>query len=112
ASAVGPYYRTYEARDGYFVIACLNNRLRRATSLVVGVEDPRVVTDEWDINALDIEAAGLLTTQMEAIISTRTVAEWCADFDQAGVPCGPVKLPAEVFEDPHVVHNDLVRTLE
>jgi crotonobetainyl-CoA:carnitine CoA-transferase CaiB-like acyl-CoA transferase len=61
---------------------------------------------------MEVQEAELLTTQMEALISTRTVAEWCAELDRVGVPCGPVRLPAEVFEDAHVVENDLIRVFE
>jgi crotonobetainyl-CoA:carnitine CoA-transferase CaiB-like acyl-CoA transferase len=111
-SQVGPYYRTYEARDGYLVIACLNNRLRRLVRDALGVEDPRCDGSEWDVTALSADEAHLVTQHMEAIISTRTVAEWCETFDALGVPCGPVRLPAEMFEDPHVEANNLIVELE
>jgi crotonobetainyl-CoA:carnitine CoA-transferase CaiB-like acyl-CoA transferase len=111
-SQVGPYYRTYQARDGYLVIACLNNRLRRTVRDILGVEDPRVEGPEWDVTALTLDEATVLTQHMEAIISTRTVAEWCAVFDGAGVPCGPVRLPAEMFEDEHVRANNLIVELD
>lgn len=112
ASQVGPYYRTYEARDGYMVIACLNNRLRRLVRDTLGIEDPRVEGTEWDVMALTPEEGQLVTQHIEAIISTKTVAEWCETFDALGVPCGPVRLPAEMFEDPHVEANNLVVELD
>jgi crotonobetainyl-CoA:carnitine CoA-transferase CaiB-like acyl-CoA transferase len=111
-SQVGPYYRTYEARDGYMVIACLNNRLRRAVRDTLGVDDPRVDGPEFNVAALGWERAQEITHEMEAIIATKSVAEWCAIFDEKGVPCGPVRLPAEMFEDPHVVANNLVVELD
>ncbi|HXH21180.1 MAG TPA: CoA transferase [Dehalococcoidia bacterium] len=111
-SAVGPYYRAYEARDGYMVIACLNNRLRRAVRDVVGVDDPRVDGDEFAVMSLGPERAAEITAEMEAIIATKSVAEWCEAFDAVGVPCGPVRLPAEMFEDEHVRVNNLIVELE
>jgi formyl-CoA transferase len=112
AGASGPYYRTYEARDGYMVIACLNNRLRRAVRDVVGVDDPRVDGEEFAVFSLDPERTQQITAELEGVIATKTVAEWCALFDAKGVPCGPVRLPAEMFEDAHVVANDLVVELD
>lgn len=110
--AAGPYYRTYQARDGYMVVACLNNRLRRSVRDVLAVNDPRVDGAEFDVRALDAEEAAQLSAEIEGIIATKTVAEWVAAFDAVGVPCGPVKLPAELFEDPHVEANNLVVELE
>ncbi len=110
--AAGPYYRTYEARDGYMVIACLNNRLRRLVRDVAGVDDPRVDGQEFAVLSLDADRTAQITAEFEAIMATRTVAEWCAIFDAKGVPCGPVRLPAEMFEDPHVVANELVVELD
>jgi crotonobetainyl-CoA:carnitine CoA-transferase CaiB-like acyl-CoA transferase len=111
-SAVGPYYRTYEARDGFMVIACLNNRLRRSVREILGIDDPRVDGEQFDVMALGEQRAAEIMHECEAIISTRSVAEWCALFDAKGVPAGPVRLPAEMFEDPHVIANNLVVELD
>lgn len=111
-SQVGPYYRTYQARDGYMVIACLNNRLRRIVRDVFGVDDPRVEGEEFNVLGVDLERAQQIMHEIEGVVATRSVAEWCALFDEKGVPCGPVRLPAEMFEDPHVAANNLVVELE
>jgi crotonobetainyl-CoA:carnitine CoA-transferase CaiB-like acyl-CoA transferase len=111
AGASGPYYKTYEARDGYMVIACLNNRLRRLVRNVLEVDDPRVDTEEFAVFSLGPERTQQIAAEMEGVIATKTVAEWCDIFD-AGVPCGPVRMPAEMFEDPHVVANDLIVELD
>jgi crotonobetainyl-CoA:carnitine CoA-transferase CaiB-like acyl-CoA transferase len=79
---------------------------------MLGTEDPRVDGDEFDVNGLDPEASMLLTAHMEALFATRGVAEWCAELDRLGVPCGPIRLPAELYEDPHVVANDLIREFD
>jgi crotonobetainyl-CoA:carnitine CoA-transferase CaiB-like acyl-CoA transferase len=111
-SAVGPYYRTYEAKDGYMVIACLNNRLRRSVRDILGIDDTRVDGEQFDVMGLGAQRASEIMHECEAIISTRPVAEWCRLFDEKGVPAGPVRLPAEMFEDPHVVANNLVVELD
>ena len=111
-SAVGPYYRTYEARDGYMVIACLNNRLRRSVREVLGIDDPRVDGEEFNVLALGEQRAQEIMHECEAIIATKSVADWCALLDEKGVPAGPVRLPAEMFEDQHVIANNLVVELD
>ena len=89
------------------VVACLSNRARRAVTHAL-TEDPRVDGDQFDVHG-STDAAMLVIAHMEALFSTKTVAEWCTELDKRGVPCGPIRLPAELYEDPHVVANDLIR---
>jgi crotonobetainyl-CoA:carnitine CoA-transferase CaiB-like acyl-CoA transferase len=49
---------------------------------------------------------------MEAVLLTRTTAEWMRAFDDAGVPCGPVYSYAQLFADPQVRHRQMVVTVE
>ena len=112
ALATNPYYNVYRTRDSHMVIACLNNRLRRASARLLGVHDPRVEIDEWDSTTLDPDEAAKLNAQIDAIFETRTTEEWCAAFEAAGVPCGPVRITEELYEDPHVRAQDLIPELE
>lgn len=107
-----PYYKVYETKDSYVALACLNNRLRRAAVRVLGVEDPRVMGDEFDTEALSPEENLVLNELIAAIFSTRTTDEWVAAFDAAGVPSGPVRYTAELFDDPQVQAMELLREFE
>jgi len=107
-----PYYRVYETADGYIALACLNNRLRRAATRVLGVEDPRVEGDAFNVEDLGPDETVVLSELIKAIFSHRPTDEWVELFDAAGVPCGPVKMTAELFEDPHVLAEDLLVDLE
>ena len=107
-----PYYRVYETADGYLALACLNNRLRRAATAVLGVEDPRVEGDAFNVEHLGHDETVVLSELIKATFSHRTTQEWVDLFDAAGVPCGPVKMTAELFEDPHVQAEGLLVDLE
>ena len=107
-----PYYKVYETKDSYIALACLNNRLRRAAVRVLGVEDPRVEGDEFDTEALSPDENLVLNELIAAIFSTKTTDEWVAAFDAAGVPCGPVRYTAELFDDPQVKAMELLRTFD
>jgi formyl-CoA transferase len=107
-----PYYKVYETKDSYLALACLNNRLRRAAVRVLGVEDPRVEGDEFDTEALSAEENLVLNELIAAIFSTKTTDEWVAAFDAAGVPCGPVRYTAELFDDPQVAAMELLREFD
>jgi len=97
-----PYYKIYETADGYIALACLNNRLRRAATVVLGVEDPRVEGDEFNIESLSKDETIVISELIAAIFSGKPTDEWVALFDAAGVPSGAVKMTAELFDDPHV----------
>lgn len=107
-----PYYRVFETKDSYIALACLNNRLRRAAARVLEVEDPRVEGDEFDIDLLGPDESMVLRELIAATFTNRTTDEWVELFDAAGVPCGPVRLTAELFDDPQVVADELLVELD
>jgi formyl-CoA transferase len=110
--ATNPYYAIYKTDDSHMVIACLNNRLRRVAARVLGVEDARVQPNEFDSSGLEPEQIAALNQQIRERFLTRSTVEWCAAFDAAGVPCGPVRSSDELFDDPHVVAQGLVLDLD
>ena len=107
-----PYYKVYETRDSYIALACLNNRLRRAAAAVLGVDDPRVEGDEFNVETLGADETLVLSELIKAIFTNKTTDEWVAEFDAAGVPCGAVRMTAELFDDPQVVEGELIVELE
>ncbi len=107
--AMNPYYRCFEASDGFLAVACLNLAQRRALLAVFDVDDPTV-------DAPDVVPAvpGVLATKEEL---TRTiarrfagasVADWIERLEAAGVPCGPVRSRESVYADPQVVAERLI----
>jgi len=108
-----PYYRAYAASDGFFALACLHERQRRAAAAVVGLEDP------WAANPQAPpahEAERLqrreVAAEFERRLATGCVQDWVARFRAAGVPAAPVQLLADRFADEQVNANGLVQTVE
>jgi crotonobetainyl-CoA:carnitine CoA-transferase CaiB-like acyl-CoA transferase len=112
AIATNPYYNIWQTQDSFMVIACLNNRLRRASAQILGVDDPRVIPDEWDSTSLDPEDATVLNRNIAGVFQTKTTDEWCQLFEARGVPCGPVRISEELYDDPHVLAQNLIPELE
>ncbi|MDA0785771.1 MAG: CoA transferase [Proteobacteria bacterium] len=46
-----------------------------------------------------------------AAIATKTSAQWVDEFNDAGVPCGPINDIAQVFDDPQVRHLGIAQPL-
>jgi len=108
-----PYYRVYAARDGFFALACLHERQRRAAAAALGLEDPwaanpqAVPADEAErLRRLDVAA------EFERRLAEGSVEDWVGRFRAAGVPAAPVRLLEGRFTDPQVAANGLVQTVE
>jgi CoA:oxalate CoA-transferase len=107
------YYRTYKTRDGFLAVGCLSDRLRRKMAAALGLHDPRFDDPEWDPRSEAARAAAQrLVQEAEALFASRTTADLLETLDRAGVPAGPVRFVAELFDDPQVRANDLVVELE
>ena len=106
------YYRTYQARDGTFAVACLSDTLRKRVADLLGLDDIRFQPG-YDRMSEEGIAFGLeLNKQAEVLIKEKTVEEWLKAFDEVGVPAGPVRFVEELIDDEQVVANDLVVELE
>ena len=106
------YYRTYMAKDSALAVGCLSDRLRKRMADVLGVDDIRFEPDYDSTSDRAREFGESLIKRAEAIIKEKTVDEWVALFDQAGVPSGPVRFVEELMDDEQVLANDLVVKLE
>ena len=60
-------------------------------------DDPRFVT-----HALRIQNIGTLYGLIEAVAPERTNQEWVEFCDRLSIPCMPVILPTELWDDPHI----------
>jgi crotonobetainyl-CoA:carnitine CoA-transferase CaiB-like acyl-CoA transferase len=111
--AMNPYYRCYEAADGYLVVACLNRAQRVAFLDLFGQDDATVeAPDLVPGDAAVLEAKQRLTAEIERWIAARTVGEWMDMLGGAGVPCGPVLLRETVHADEQVAAAGLVGAVE
>ena len=107
--AMNPYYRCFEASDGFVAVACLNLAQRQAFLQLFGHEDATIdAPDLVPDHAGALAAKEVLTAAVAAAFAERSVAEWIAVLESAGVPCGPVQQREAVASDPQVVAEGLV----
>jgi crotonobetainyl-CoA:carnitine CoA-transferase CaiB-like acyl-CoA transferase len=104
-------YQAFKAKDGWLTIGGANQanwqRLARVLGAPEWVEDARFLTNTHRMQNLDA-----LVALMNEKLATKTVAEWIALLEPAGVPCGPINAIAQVLEDPHALARDMVVELE
>ncbi len=111
--AMNPYYRCFEAADGFVAVACLNLAQRRAFLGLFGLDDstieaPDLVPDASPLLAGKVE----LTARIAQAFTEHTVGEWIDRLEVVGVPCGPVQRREAVGADPQVLAERLVGEIE
>lgn len=112
SGALNPYYRLYKTADAWMAIACLNNRLRRAAAEVLGIDDPRVIPNEFEPGSLSPEETERIARDLADAFLSKPAKAWCEALDARGVPCGEVALTAELYDDEHVAAQELIVTLD
>jgi formyl-CoA transferase len=109
------YYRCYKTANGFMAVGCLSTPLRKKLLGAIGLDDWRIGKrpDEVDPSDPAVQAFGKhLLEQAEKIFAGRTTDEWLRILDDAGVPAGPLKFTEELLDDPQVLENDFVTSVD
>jgi crotonobetainyl-CoA:carnitine CoA-transferase CaiB-like acyl-CoA transferase len=109
------YYRCYRTADGFVAVGCLSTPLRKKLLGAIGMDDWRIGKrpDEVDPTDPAVQEYGRhLVGQAEAIFAAKTTEAWLRALDDAGVPAGPLKFTEELLEDPQVLENDFVTSVD
>jgi crotonobetainyl-CoA:carnitine CoA-transferase CaiB-like acyl-CoA transferase len=100
----------FATADGHINIAASGDDIYRR--FCKAVDAPQLVTDpDFATGAARSKNRDRLNEAIEAVIRTRTSAEWIERLNAAGVPCGPIYKMNEVFADPQVKHLGIARTV-
>jgi len=104
-------YQAFKAKDGWLNIGGANQANWERIADVLGHpewrDDPRFRTNSDRMRNLDA-----LVQAMNAVLATRTRAEWIAAFDAAGVPVGPVHSIGEALSHPQTLARGMVVELD
>jgi len=94
-------YQDFPTADGDFILTVGNDSQFRKFAEVAGqpqwAVDPRFLTNKLRV----ANRAELIPLIRQATVF-KTTAQWVAQLEQAGVPCGPINDLAQVFADPQV----------
>jgi crotonobetainyl-CoA:carnitine CoA-transferase CaiB-like acyl-CoA transferase len=104
-------YQAFAASDGYVNIGGANQsnwaRLAEALGHPEWRDDPRFVT-----NSARMDNRDALVALMNAVLRTRSRADWIAVLDAAGVPAGPVHTLGEALSHPQTLARGMVVDLD
>jgi crotonobetainyl-CoA:carnitine CoA-transferase CaiB-like acyl-CoA transferase len=108
-------YQPFVGSDGqYFILAVLNDKFwRKLGPMLAQSEDAEYFADpKFERNVIRIEHRDELCARLQRHFLTRPAAEWEAELQSIGVPSGPINRMEDVLEEPQVVHNKSISTLE
>ncbi len=105
-------YQTFQASDGWMVVAAGNDRqftalCEQVLELSGVADDPRFATNSNRVRNREAVAAIL-----EPAIRSNSSAHWIARMRAAKVPCGQVRSVGEAVMSPEALARDMVRTVE
>jgi crotonobetainyl-CoA:carnitine CoA-transferase CaiB-like acyl-CoA transferase len=99
-------YQDFPTDDGYMILTVGNDGQFARFCEVAG--HPGLVADvRFATNKARVRHRDTLIPLLNKITIRRTTAEWIADLEKVGVPCGPINTIAEVFADEHVRQRQL-----
>ncbi len=103
-------YSSFRAADGWLNLGVANERLWQRLCEALGADelpgDPRFATNDVRVKHVDaLEAA------LAPYFAERTVAEWLALLDEAGIPAGPILEVEQVLEHPQLRARGMVLTM-
>ena len=94
-------YEAFQTSDGYIILAVGNDSQFARFCEAVGrgelADDARFAT-----NPSRVENRGHLIPLLRDLLKARSSADWLAELERAGVPCGPINDIEQLFADPQV----------
>ncbi len=104
-------YGTFKTKDGYINIAAGNQGMWERLAKTLGLE--HLIQDKRFLTVADrVANRPELTKILEEKLAEKTIKEWEAILDKAGVANGPILYIDEVFQDPQVLHQKMLLEMD
>jgi len=103
-------YQSFQASDGWLVVAVGNDKQFEAFCQVIG--QPALSTDpRFQTNKVRVENREALIAMLKPIFLQKPVSEWL-DLISDQFPCGPINDLEQVFAMPHVQEREMLVQME
>lgn len=111
ATEVLPSYGSYQTADGWLNVGAINEAQYVALCKILGLDD-LIADPELITTHARIKRRHEIRPRLEAALRQGTTAEWNAKLEAVGVPCGPVNRIDDLFDDEHMLVNELVAEID
>ncbi|KKL05415.1 hypothetical protein LCGC14_2606260, partial [marine sediment metagenome] len=103
-------YQAFKAKNSYFNIAVGNDQLWQKFCKAVGLDEIKD-NEKFSTNAKRVENREEIIRIIENIFSSKDEQEWLKILTDAGIPCGPIYTLDKLFDDPQVLHRQMLQEL-
>ena len=104
-------YQSFKTADGYLVIGVASETIWKRFCPAIGrvdlADDPRFAKNSERVARRDE-----LLNILGEILASRDSKTWSKILQEAEVPCAPVQTVDQVFNDPQVMHRDMLAEIE
>ncbi|MDP2422924.1 MAG: CaiB/BaiF CoA-transferase family protein [Bacteroidales bacterium] len=104
-------FQAFRASDGYFVIAAGNDSLWKKLCQAIGRED-LIAHEKFATNPLRTQNIEIIEAELQSTLGQKTVDEWVAIIDDAGVPTGPINTIDRVMCDDQIIARNMIVDVE
>lgn len=99
-------YQAFKTADGHVMLAVGNDTQFARCCTVLGLADV-AQDDRYSTNRARVANRQSLVPLLSKAIEAQTLNALMAEFNSAGVPCGPINTLDRVFEEPQVQHRGM-----
>lgn len=100
-------YQAFRTKDTAVIVGAANQS--NWLKFLEAIESPGLASDPRFTEPMDrVSNLADLVETLEAILATRTTAEWLERLEAVGVPAGPVYDVAEMSADPHTLARGMI----
>lgn len=102
-------FQAFPTKDGYMVLALSWGVPNQWELFCAVIGRPELIDDaRFETSALRTRHHDVLEPILIDALSQRTTAEWIAEFDAIGLPCGPLNNIPQAVAQPQVVARDML----
>ncbi len=103
-------YQSFQASDGWFVVAVGNDKQFESFCRVIGKSELSE-DQQFSANTMRVQNRETLIPLLKPIFMEKTVGEWLALIGDQ-FPCGPINNLEQVFAMPHVKEREMLVQME
>ena len=104
-------FSAFTAKDGQVIVGAGNDRLW--TKLCNVLEKPELLADErFSNNGLRTTNFHELHAILNSVLVNKTIDEWIALLEEAGIPCAPINNIERILNDPQIKARDMIVEVE
>jgi succinate--hydroxymethylglutarate CoA-transferase len=103
-------WKAFETTDGYVVVCSSSEEQWR--KICAGIDRPELASDpRFETMHLRTQNKDELYALLAELFLTKPTAHWVDAFDRVGAAAAPVNTIDQVFEDPQVLHREMLQSV-